>query len=119
MALATVVREAVRLGDRVLGEKLLDEAVAAAVRFFIYIQLEDPPLGGFLALRVFSLRCLDLRPALVVLALRDDLLLEERPGGIRLESGEEIEADSVLSSVDVRRTFIDLMEPGSIDDLLV
>jgi len=38
-----------------------------------------------------------------------------RANGVILESGEEIEADSVLSSVDVRRTFIDLMEPGAID----
>jgi phytoene dehydrogenase-like protein len=38
-----------------------------------------------------------------------------RATGVVLESGEEIEAGAVLSSVDVRRTFIDLMEPGSID----
>jgi phytoene dehydrogenase-like protein len=38
-----------------------------------------------------------------------------RATGVILESGEEIEAASVLSSVDVRRTFIDLMEPGTID----
>jgi Phytoene dehydrogenase and related proteins len=38
-----------------------------------------------------------------------------RASGVVLESGEELEADSILSSVDVRRTFIDLMEPGSID----
>jgi phytoene dehydrogenase-like protein len=38
-----------------------------------------------------------------------------RATGVALESGEEIEAGAVLSSVDVRRTFIDLMEPGSID----
>jgi phytoene dehydrogenase-like protein len=37
-----------------------------------------------------------------------------RATGVILESGEEIEAASVLSSVDVRRTFIDLMEPGTI-----
>jgi phytoene dehydrogenase-like protein len=36
--------------------------------------------------------------------------------GVVLESGEELEATSIVSSVDVRRTFIDLMEPGSIDD---
>jgi phytoene dehydrogenase-like protein len=36
--------------------------------------------------------------------------------GVILESGEEIEAASVLSSVDVRRTFIDLLEPGTIDE---
>ena len=39
-----------------------------------------------------------------------------RATGVVLESGEELEATSILSSVDVRRTFIDLMEPGSIDD---
>jgi phytoene dehydrogenase-like protein len=36
--------------------------------------------------------------------------------GVALESGEEIDADAILSSVDVRRTFIDLLEPGVIDD---
>ena len=39
-----------------------------------------------------------------------------RATGVVLESGEELEAASILSSVDVRRTFIDLVEPGSIDD---
>src|SRR5215208_8351764 len=39
-----------------------------------------------------------------------------RASGVILESGEELEASSVLSSVDVRRTFIDLVEPGTIDD---
>ena len=34
----------------------------------------------------------------------------------RPRSGEELEAPTVLSSVDVRRTFLDLLEPGSIDD---
>ena len=38
-----------------------------------------------------------------------------RATGVVLETGEELEADPVLSSVDVRRTFIDLLEPGSID----
>ena len=38
-----------------------------------------------------------------------------RATGVALESGEEIEAGAVVSSVDVRRTFIDLMERGSID----
>src|SRR4029077_16651715 len=38
-----------------------------------------------------------------------------RATGVVLESGEEILADAVLSSVDVRRTFIDLLEPGDID----
>jgi phytoene dehydrogenase-like protein len=39
-----------------------------------------------------------------------------RATGVALESGEEVAADVVLSSVDVRRTFIDLLEPGTIDD---
>ncbi len=39
-----------------------------------------------------------------------------RATGVALESGEEIAADAVLSSVDVRRTFIDLLEPGTVDD---
>jgi phytoene dehydrogenase-like protein len=39
-----------------------------------------------------------------------------RARGVVLENGDEIEADSVISSLDVRRTFIDLMEPGAIDD---
>jgi phytoene dehydrogenase-like protein len=39
-----------------------------------------------------------------------------RATGVALESGEEIAADVVLSSVDVRRTFIDLLEPGTVDD---
>jgi phytoene dehydrogenase-like protein len=39
-----------------------------------------------------------------------------RATGVVLESGEEILAESVLSSVDVRRTFIDLLEPGVVDD---
>ena len=38
-----------------------------------------------------------------------------RATGVVLESGEEIAAGTVLSSVDVRRTFVDLMEPGSLD----
>jgi len=39
-----------------------------------------------------------------------------RATGVALESGEEVSADVVLSSVDVRRTFIDLLEPGTVDD---
>jgi phytoene dehydrogenase-like protein len=39
-----------------------------------------------------------------------------RARGVVLENGDEIEADSVISSLDVRRTFIDLLEPGAIDD---
>jgi phytoene dehydrogenase-like protein len=35
--------------------------------------------------------------------------------GVVLETGEEIEARAVLSSVDVRRTFLDLVEPGTLD----
>src|SRR5437868_3365201 len=35
--------------------------------------------------------------------------------GVTLESGEEIDAGTVLSSVDARRTFLDLLEPGSLD----
>jgi phytoene dehydrogenase-like protein len=35
--------------------------------------------------------------------------------GVALESGEEIEASVVLSSVDAKVTFIDLLEPGSLD----
>jgi phytoene dehydrogenase-like protein len=38
-----------------------------------------------------------------------------RATGVALESGEEIAADAVLSSVDSRRTFIDLLEPGTLD----
>ena len=35
--------------------------------------------------------------------------------GVVLENGEEIDASVVLSSVDARRTFLDLLEPGSLD----
>jgi phytoene dehydrogenase-like protein len=35
--------------------------------------------------------------------------------GIVLESGEEIEATDVLSSLDSRRTFLSLLEPGALD----
>jgi phytoene dehydrogenase-like protein len=38
-----------------------------------------------------------------------------RATGVALESGEEVEADAVLSSADVRRTLIDLLEPGALD----
>jgi phytoene dehydrogenase-like protein len=38
-----------------------------------------------------------------------------RASGVVLESGEELEASTVLSTVDVRRTFIDLIEPGTVD----
>jgi phytoene dehydrogenase-like protein len=42
-----------------------------------------------------------------------------RATGVALESGEEIAAEVVLSSVDVRRTFIDLLEPGAVDDAFI
>ena len=38
-----------------------------------------------------------------------------RATGVVLESGEEINGDVILSSLDVRRTFVDLMEPGTVD----
>jgi phytoene dehydrogenase-like protein len=38
-----------------------------------------------------------------------------RASGVVLETGEEIEAEAVLSSVDVRRTFIDMLDPGAVD----
>jgi phytoene dehydrogenase-like protein len=38
-----------------------------------------------------------------------------RANGVVLDSGEEIQADAVLSSLDVRRTFVDLLEPGTLD----
>jgi phytoene dehydrogenase-like protein len=38
-----------------------------------------------------------------------------RATGVVLESGEEILADAVLSSVDSRQTFINLLEPGTLD----
>src|SRR5215217_4757882 len=38
-----------------------------------------------------------------------------RATGVALESGEEVEADDVLSSVDSRRTFLGLVEPGTLD----
>ena len=43
------------------------------------------------------------------------LVRDGRATGVALEDGEEILADSVLSSVDSRRTFIDLIEPGTLD----
>jgi phytoene dehydrogenase-like protein len=39
-----------------------------------------------------------------------------RASGVVLESGEEIEAATILSSLDVRRTFVDLLEPGAVDE---
>src|ERR687892_450747 len=38
-----------------------------------------------------------------------------RATGVVLESGEEIEADAVLSSADVRQTFMNMLEPGTLD----
>jgi len=38
-----------------------------------------------------------------------------RTTGVALESGEEISTDTVLSSVDARRTFLGLVEPGTLD----
>ena len=42
-----------------------------------------------------------------------------RAAGVALASGEEIRADAVLSSVDARATFLDLMEPGALDPAFV
>ena len=39
-----------------------------------------------------------------------------RTTGVVLESGEEIDAGTVLSSLDVRTTFLDLVDPGNLDD---
>jgi phytoene dehydrogenase-like protein len=43
------------------------------------------------------------------------LVKDGRATGVALESGEEIEATDVLSSVDARRTFLSLVEPGSLE----
>ena len=43
------------------------------------------------------------------------LVRDGRAIGVALELGEEILADTILSSVDSRRTFIDLLEPGTLD----
>lgn len=43
------------------------------------------------------------------------LVRDGRATGVVLESGEEIEAGAVLSSVDAKVTFLDLLEPGSVD----
>jgi len=42
------------------------------------------------------------------------MTIDGRASGVILESGEEIEADHVLSSVDARRTFLDLLPPDSL-----
>jgi phytoene dehydrogenase-like protein len=39
-----------------------------------------------------------------------------RATGVVLEGGEEIDANVVISSVDPRRTFLSLLEPGSVDE---
>jgi phytoene dehydrogenase-like protein len=43
------------------------------------------------------------------------LVRDGRVGGVALESGEEIRAGVVLSSLDAKRTFVDLIEPGELD----
>jgi phytoene dehydrogenase-like protein len=43
------------------------------------------------------------------------LVADGRAVGVVLESGEEIRATSILSSLDSRRTFIDLLESGTLD----
>jgi phytoene dehydrogenase-like protein len=43
------------------------------------------------------------------------LVRNGRATGVALESGEEIEATDVLSSVDSSRTFLGLLEPGTLD----
>jgi phytoene dehydrogenase-like protein len=40
----------------------------------------------------------------------------DRATGVVLESGEELLASAVLSSADVRQTFLHLLEPGTLDD---
>jgi phytoene dehydrogenase-like protein len=43
------------------------------------------------------------------------LTRDGRATGVALESGEEIEAGMVLSGVDIRRTLLDMLEPGTLD----
>jgi phytoene dehydrogenase-like protein len=43
------------------------------------------------------------------------LVRDGRAAGVALESGEEIDADIVLSGVDVRRTLLEMLEPGTLD----
>ena len=43
------------------------------------------------------------------------LVTDGRAVGVVLETGEEIRAESILSSLDSRRTFIDLLEPGTLE----
>jgi phytoene dehydrogenase-like protein len=47
------------------------------------------------------------------------LTRDGRATGVALESGEEIEAGAVLSSVDARRTFLGLLETGTLDPSFV
>src|SRR5215216_1878365 len=42
------------------------------------------------------------------------LVRDHRADGVVLESGEEIRADNIISTVDARRTFLELLEPGSL-----
>ncbi len=44
---------------------------------------------------------------------------EDRATGVVLESGDEIDADVVISSVDPHLTFLKLMEPGQLDGAFV
>ncbi|MFM2105222.1 MAG: hypothetical protein RL338_254 [Chloroflexota bacterium] len=43
------------------------------------------------------------------------LVRDGRATGVVLENGDELHAPTVVSSADVRRTFIDLVEPGTLD----
>jgi phytoene dehydrogenase-like protein len=43
------------------------------------------------------------------------IVRDGRAVGVALESGEEIRAETILSSVDSRRTFVDLLEPGTLE----
>lgn len=43
------------------------------------------------------------------------IVRDGRAVGVALESGEEIHAGSILSSLDSRRTFLGLLEPGTLD----
>ena len=43
------------------------------------------------------------------------LVRDSRAVGVVLESGEEIKAQSILSSLDARRTFMGLLEPGTLE----
>ncbi len=43
------------------------------------------------------------------------IVKDGRAVGVALEGGEEIRADAVLSSLDANRTFLKLVEPGTLD----